>query len=321
MPNAVDLFCGCGGFSLGLREAGFKPVLAVDIDPDAIKTYKHHFKGVVALQSDVGSTAVKDCLAKLRNIDVVVGGPPCQGFSHLNVSHKQDKRNALPLTFVRLAASVRPRLIVMEQVQTFSSMDGGKVKNQVICALQKMGYPHYKEGVANASHYGAATIRRRYVLVAARSRQDLPLAWPPKPTTSKAKTVRQAWRESKFKGSDAKLHPTAIPDFVVAKINQNKDKAKTRFFDHSYKPLLLDQPSPTLSTYSFAPASGRFSVPTPTGYRRLTISEAKLIQGFPADFYFMQPEGPLSHRTKAYQQIGNSVSPRVAAAIGRSLLR
>lgn len=319
----VDLFCGCGGMSEGLRQAGMKPICGVDIDNASLKTYAANFKSAVALNAHVGAAGTLDKLRRIRGtktLHAVVGGPPCQPYSSLNVyKESSDTRRDLPMAFVHTAVSLEPKYIVMEEVVNF--VKGGH-RQRVLNALARAGYGHVSEHVVNAVDCGAATLRRRYILIATRNHVDMPRNWPPRPMLQRT-CVAKAWRSNRPKGrpADALPHPYPIPPSIQRKITEKmKNPSKSKHFVFSYSLMQLDKPSLTLTTNCAHPGSGRFTVQTQHGeFKRLTVHQAKVIQGFPAQFYFMAPEGALTDIGQAYKQIGNSVSPPMAKAIGLAI--
>mmetsp|Transcript_8108 Transcript_8108/g.25022 ORF Transcript_8108/g.25022 Transcript_8108/m.25022 type:complete len:153 (+) Transcript_8108:719-1177(+) len=141
MPRVIDLFCGAGGFSCGLAAAGFHIVAGIDNDEDSLKTFHANFPTALTLATDLTSptTTVRRHLQSLRP-DVVVGGPPCQGFSRQNIkqSHiKYDTMRNLSVVFVKFAASLNPKAIMMEQVATFLQTP---LYPLVLAAFRSRGY-------------------------------------------------------------------------------------------------------------------------------------------------------------------------------------
>src|SRR5689334_4109995 len=117
--TVVDLFCGCGGFSLGAELAGFHTLAAIDIDPTLQSSYRRNFPGTKAIQAsvtDIDAAAWKQFIGKTRP-DGVIGGPPCQGFSWIGKRRKNDPRNSLLDHFFRNVVMLRPKFFVMENVQ------------------------------------------------------------------------------------------------------------------------------------------------------------------------------------------------------------
>lgn len=323
----VDLFAGCGGMSLGLQQAGWTPVCGVDSNKHAMATYAHNFKRARALCADLSSPKVARELVQAYGggrLHAVVGGPPCQEYSLINMTRSiENKRIAMPALFARIATALEPKYIVVEEVPVFLSAHGGKYHRQVHAILKRRGYVHIKEGILMATDYGAATARKRFMLVA--SRAPIGVEWPPRATVRVPKTVRVAWRENtpaRKCSADARPHPTPIPESTQQKVREREGKpfVPGTYFQGSYGVVELNKPATVLTTHSYIPGSGAYSVPVGNGrYRRLTVHEAKVLQSFPAHFHFMKPDGALDSLVEAYRQIGNSVCPAMARAVGKAL--
>lgn len=165
-PTIVDLFCGCGGFGLGAELAGFKSIAAVDIDRDLQAAYRSNFPGAKVLEADV-SKMTKDAWAFSlggARPDGVIGGPPCQGFSRIGKREKGDPRNSLIGHFFRQIEILQPKFFIMENVEGL--LDEGNVES-LEAALESLSARYKVVGptVVNAAKFGAATIRKRVVVV------------------------------------------------------------------------------------------------------------------------------------------------------------
>ena len=164
--NIIDLFCGCGGLSLGFEKAGYDVLLGIDIWKDALETYKfnHHKSNVLcADMSTLTGDDVSTLLGK-KNVDVIIGGPPCQGFSVAGKRIVDDERNKLYKGFVRMVAYFKPSAFVMENVPNILSIGGGVVKQSILYDFHKLGY-HVETKVLLASDYGVPQNRRRAVFL------------------------------------------------------------------------------------------------------------------------------------------------------------
>ena len=131
--NVVDLFCGCGGFSKGFCQAGFHISYGIDNWKDAAITYKHNFSDAAVDNKDIADICGNDILKatglEADDIDVIIGGPPCQGFSVSGKRMLEDPRNRLYKSFVDIVADLRPSVFVMENVPGLIRLFDGKVKN------------------------------------------------------------------------------------------------------------------------------------------------------------------------------------------------
>lgn len=162
----IDLFSGCGGMSLGFEQAGFKCLLAIDCWEDALSTYRHNHKDTNVLCADIDKIDAASLVTDFRglNVDLIIGGPPCQGFSIAGKRIVNDERNALYKSFVRFVAAFRPRAFVMENVPNILSMAGGVIRDAIVEEFTELGYKvEYK--VLMASDYGVPQNRRRAFFV------------------------------------------------------------------------------------------------------------------------------------------------------------
>lgn len=183
-PTFIDLFSGCGGFSLGLKRAGFRCLGAIDNDPAAVATYKKNFSRTPnVLQKDLTVFPPRRLAQLLRHqphVDVIVGGPPCQGFSKVRKvdgsNHGRrpiaDPRRSLYKEFLRYVRYFRPRVFVMENVPGIKSAAGGKFFTRVQAEARKLGYRVHWEDIC-AWHFGVPQKRIRHLIIGTRS--ELPV--------------------------------------------------------------------------------------------------------------------------------------------------
>lgn len=166
--NIIDLFCGCGGFSKGFEQAGFNVKLGVDMWKDATVTYQHNFPDADIINEDITNVSGEQILQKLNlnaeDIDVIIGGPPCQGFSVSGKRMKDDPRNQLYKSFVEIVEYVKPKIFVMENVPGLIRLFGGKVKEEVIYDFSSLGYEVSCETLS-ADNYGVPQQRKRVFFV------------------------------------------------------------------------------------------------------------------------------------------------------------
>ena len=165
---AIDLFCGCGGFSYGFQQAGFDMVLGIDMWKDATVTYQHNFPNACVINDDITNISADDILSRLGmnadDIDVIIGGPPCQGFSVSGKRMIDDPRNKLYKSFVGLVDQIRPKVFVMENVPGLIRLFGGKVKEQVLNDFSSLGY-RVKVQQLSSDDYGVPQQRKRVFFV------------------------------------------------------------------------------------------------------------------------------------------------------------
>ena len=172
MVTVISTFAGCGGSSLGYKMAGFKELLAVEWDDNAVETFRLNFPSVPVYHGDIAELTGKECLRlagiKKGELDVFDGSPPCQGFSTAGKRQVSDDRNNLFMEYIRLIKEIQPKVFVMENV---SGMIKGKMKGKYIeiwNELNKLGY-NVKSKLMNAMWYGVPQSRERLIFIGVRS--------------------------------------------------------------------------------------------------------------------------------------------------------
>ncbi|ACL58820.1 DNA cytosine methyltransferase [Methylobacterium nodulans] len=161
----IDLFCGCGGLSLGARNAGFKVVSSVDIDPILTSSYQRNFRGSRPLIADISSLTRSELLRHAGgHVDGVVGGPPCQGFSEAGLASPDDPRRGLLRHFFRLVSELRPSFFLMENVRGLAFE---KNRHELDSALELVAGRYEVLGPVklDAAMFGAATSRPRVFVI------------------------------------------------------------------------------------------------------------------------------------------------------------
>ena len=173
-PTCLDLFSGAGGLSIGFSMAGGIPLGAVDIDPDSITTYKRNFP----MAQDVACCPIESWQPTTRpgSVDVIIGGPPCQGFSLARgLRFMDDPRNSLYKYFVNLVGAYKPKWIVMENVEGITNIGGGTILEQILEDFANVGY-QIECRVVNMAQYGIPQLRKRAIFVG--NRQGIRFDWP-----------------------------------------------------------------------------------------------------------------------------------------------
>lgn len=206
-PSLIDLFAGCGGITEGFTQAGFEPVFAVERDSSAAATYAENFGHHVVCRdiTDVDEKVVP-------HADVIVGGPPCQGFSQLGHRDPDDPRNALWMEYARIVGHVRPKVFVLENVPQF--MKSGQF--EMMLDWTRPGSPleefELAYDVLNAADYGLPQRRRRAVVIGSR------IGSVPIPLPTHGETVREPWvgLRDALAGIPFESGPTTLPDRVTA---------------------------------------------------------------------------------------------------------
>ena len=199
--KALDLFCGCGGISAGLRSAGFEVIAGVDIEAKYIATFRHNFRDARSLNADMTACSPDSLMSELGlapgELDVIAGGPPCQGFSK-NVPRKfryiDDPNNLLIRTFLDYCLAIKPKMIIMENVAEMKNGFSRKFRDEIIAQLEKFGYS-VTNTTLNAAEYGIPQRRRRAFFLAARE-SDCPAA--PVPTHCQTSQQKGIFNEASF---------------------------------------------------------------------------------------------------------------------------
>lgn len=168
--NVLDLFCGAGGLSRGFIDAGFSVKLGVDFDDMALKTFANNHDGAVAMKLDLFDLNNVDKIKEFfkennYTLDVLVGGPPCQGFSLAGPRQIDDSRNILYRAMVKTARELRPKVVVLENVPGMIQLHGGLVKDKIIKDFTDLGYTMGEPHILYAPDYGIPQIRKRVVFV------------------------------------------------------------------------------------------------------------------------------------------------------------
>src|SRR3989344_4543614 len=167
--TVVDLFSGCGGLSRGFLDAGYDVILGVDNDPPSLKTFEANHMNSKVLNADLFD---KNSIKEIKKIvggkvDILVGGPPCQGFSLTGTRNFDDKRNRLYLSFIKAVKELKPRAFLIENVPGLVRMYNGAIKDEIIKRLSDMGYT-VEWKILSTANYGVPQLRTRVVFVGLR---------------------------------------------------------------------------------------------------------------------------------------------------------
>ena len=207
--RALSLFSGCGGFCEGVRLAGFEVLGAVELDKYACQTYRHNFPEVPLYEGDIHDFFNGDSTAwtaqqerfkavQPETVDLLFGGPPCQGYSQIGTRLLDDPRNELYGQYVRMLKHFKPRIFIMENVPNMLLLAKGRFKREVLAALAEAGYRNSGVMVVAASDYGVPQLRKRAIFFGVRDACDLGIDAPAffeaalKEEEQKETTVRQA---------------------------------------------------------------------------------------------------------------------------------
>jgi len=335
--SAIDLFSGCGGLTLGLKQAGFNVLAAVEIEDIAVETYKKNHPNVTILKKDIkeinGSELLRITGLKKGELDLLAGCPPCQGFSSIrtrNAIEVFDERNELIFDYLRLAKALMPKIILMENVPFLAKND--RIKN-FKKSLEKLGYDFgVTPQILNAEDYGVPQRRRRMILVGSRiGKVELPKVEKEKSTVKKAIGYLPAPQKSKDSLHNMLENRTSKILEMIKLIPKNGGsrtqlpkkfhlechKKHPKGFTDVYGRMSWEQVSPTITGGCISPSKGRFLHPTQN--RAITLREAAILQSFPKNYYFSLEKG----KEAAALMIGNAFPPlfvkKQALSIKRTL--
>lgn len=314
-PTVISLFAGCGGSSLGYSMAGYRELLAVEMDDHAVETFSKNFPDVGLWHGDVTKLSGDEVLKRtgLRPGELVVldGSPPCQGFSTMGARKMSDPRNQLFREYVRLLRELRPHALVMENV---AGLVKGKMRlifAEIMRELQESGY-RVRARLLDAQWYGVPQMRKRLIFVGVR--EDLKLAPShPVPTITRPVTLGTAlWRvvnsPEDLSGAAYKYGGGTKCGSLLALMKPGEQGEKyagrNRFF--GLRRLTWDRPSRTILKTDGQALS---ICCHPTAPRRLTIAELKRVASFPDQFTLT------GSFAKQWARIGNSVPPLLMRAI------
>lgn len=345
----LDLFCGAGGFSYGMeKNPQFKTFLSLDNDEYVGETFKRNFPNCTVVVGDITSTEIKDHIiskSKELGINMIIGGPPCQGFS--NKGKKlglKDPRNFLFREFLYLVEEIKPEVFVIENVKALLSTSNGWFKNEIVKVIKEMGY-FVEYGVLNASHFGVPQARERAIFICSKRKSvSLPsqtsesittvrdaisdLAYHESgegnfeedyitPATSSYQELMRADSKKLYNHLASKHKQIAIDKLKMIPPEKGKEFLPTELhgkqqFRTTWGRLKWDEVSPTIDTRFDAASNGTNNHPFLN--RAITPREAARIQSFDDNFVFV------GSKVRIRKQIGNAVPPLMAKAIADKIL-
>lgn len=350
--TVVDLFSGAGGTGVGFKKAGFRIVGAVELNANAAKTYENNLK-VKVKQEDITTISPaklrRELKLRLGELDVLVGCPPCQGFSRMrNKEGHSDPRNKLVLQYLDFVKAFLPRFAVFENVPGLvRTKHGKKFYDALYVGLETLGY-RVRQRMDDVADYGVPQHRRRIIVIAGRNGEDPPFPTPthgsptsPAVVSGNLKrwlTVRDAIGKNRYpalkagengEGKRKKKYPNHVAPEMSNKVLKFIQKVPTNGGSRSdvhrrswlechrahdghkdvYGRLQWDKPSNTITCGCTNVSKGRFVHPIQN--RAVTPREAAVLQGFDDDFIFEEDS--------VSAQIGNAVPPPYALAIAKAL--
>lgn len=342
----LDLFCGAGGFSEGFRQAGYKVVAGIDNNPEALSTYSQNFYEALAIEADLSKTDYLDLLPfkelSRQRIDVIAGGPPCQGFSVAGKRLSEDPRNLLYKSYLGLIEQFSPTALIVENVPTILSLYKGEIAKAIISDFETLGYKT-QVFTLNAADYGVPQNRRRTFFVALNNEATFNI---PAPTTLLSQLT------SEMAISDLPL----LEDELGGEVMDYGDSPRNRYQEEMrksasaiYNHWAVEHKQRTKEIIKLVPDGGNYKdLPLHLqGTRKVniawtrmdskkpcftidaghnhhfhykanrvpTVRESARIQSFPDRFRF------LGNKVSQFRQVGNAVPPLLAKAIAGELKR
>ena len=340
--QVLDLFCGAGGLSYGFEMAGFHITMGIDNDIRALETFQNNHKTAKTSCKDITKLSyIKDIRPLLPHtqIDVIVGGPPCQGFSLSGPRNFNDPRNKLYLSYIRLVKEIRPRAFVIENVPGLVSLFGGQIKEQIVSSFKKLGYQVQLQ-ILCAADYGIPQNRKRVFFVGLRKTEALfTFPNPSKNLVTSEMALSDLPPLINTLGNEIQNYTRPPQNQYQKKMRVNSN----RIFNHvaaahsekvrhiislvpdggNYKQL----PPQYQKSRNFHIAWTRFNSQKPaptidTGHRHHfhykynrtpTVRECARLQSFPDSFRFY------GNKTQQFRQVGNAVPPLLAFQIAKQL--
>ena len=336
-PTVIDLFCGIGGFSKGFEMAGFDVLFGIDIWDIAIDTFQQNHKNTEGILADL--TELDDDFFKqyTNKVDVIIAGPPCQGFSMCGKREVGDKRNELFQEVVRAVKLINPKVVIIENVVGLLSMknvDGEDVKSLIVSELEKLGYEtNYK--ILDASEHGVPQKRKRVIFIGSRigdigfpkpkdkkvtvmealsNIPDTDYEYYDKPTNSFQELMADG--ENKIYNHDSMKHN----EKVLRRIENvpqggNWQDIPPEIYDvggthsNNYRRLHPNKPSITIKH------AIKSMIIHPTFNRVITAREAARLQSIPDSFIIQ------GNKTAQHQQLANAVPPLLGYEIGKQIIK
>ncbi|MFH0845848.1 MAG: DNA (cytosine-5-)-methyltransferase [Patescibacteria group bacterium] len=320
----IDLFSGAGGFSYGFDKAGFDNVFSIDCDKSFCGTYKKNFPNHILIEKDIRKLDAEEIkkIAKNKKVDVIIGGPPCQGFSIAGVIGRRfidDPRNYLFKEFVRIVKVIKPTYFVMENVARLYTHNKGETRKEIISNFEDIGYK-VKCKILNSADYGVPQIRKRVIFIGT-SMKNGEISFPVK-NVKVYKTVKEAisnlpkLKSGKINEKISNHIAMRHTEQMLKKMSYVKDGGDRYSIPVDIRPktgdirkyIRYNSKKPSITITGDMRKVFHYSQ-----NRALTVRELARLQSFDDDFVF---EGNVISQQ---QQVGNSVPPFMAEAIAEEI--
>ena len=320
--NYIDLFSGAGGFSKGFDLEGFKNVFSIDSDSQSCETYKYNFPKHQLIEKSIENILANKIklLIKNKKIDVIIGGPPCQGFSMAGVMGRKfvnDPRNKLFKEFAKIVSIVRPKFFVMENVQRLFTHNKGETRNEILEHFKKLNY-FVECKVLNSADYSIPQVRRRVVFIGSLKKCNILF---PEPTVKRYVSIKEAinnlpklssGQTSKIANHEAMNHT----DQMLKKMNFISDGGNRNKIPEIFRPksgdarkyVKYDSEKPSICITGDMRKVFHYSQ-----NRALTVRELARIQTFPDNFIFK------GSKISQQQQVGNAVPVLLARVVAKCI--
>lgn len=348
--KVIDLFCGCGGLSEGFSLAGYDIVGGIDFNDAAIKTFNKNFKKAKGICCDLSTMDEERIFAEfsnIRDIDVIIGGPPCQGFSSANryKTEGEDPRNKLFFEFVKFVDIAQPKVVLIENVRGIITSNNGFAKDRIYEIFESRGYT-VNHRILNAADYGIPQSRQRnfFVMIKGGKKFDFDalkkvdhavtvedaigelydyesnntneaFKLGMKPNTEYRKYLRSkdnivSNHEVRYPSDKVQHRISFVPQGGNWRNVPEELWPTNRKNRHSsaYKRLDVSQPSCTIDT-----GNNHSNYFHPLYNRIPTVREAARLQSFPDDFVFV------GNRSEQYRQVGNAVPPLLSKILAEKI--
>jgi DNA (cytosine-5)-methyltransferase 1 len=344
--NAIDLFAGCGGLSKGFMDAGFNIIVGVDNDQAALNTFKLNHMGAAALNADLSQQETFDEIKRIagtRTIDVIIAGPPCQGFSLTGPRNFDDPRNKLYLAVIEMVRQFNPKGFIIENVPGMATMYKGQVKDEILKRFKNLGY-NVECKILCAADYGVPQLRRRLIFMGIRKDVGVPVFPEPLLTPDNYVTCREAISDLPSRVDELGKEEDSYDQEPITAYQKKMRGNCTTLYNHvatNHKQFVKDTialvpeggnykdlPKGWGESRKFHEAWTRYDGNKPsktidTGHRNHfhykynrvpTIRENARLQSFPDDFIFT------GTKTQQNRQVGNAVPPLLGFALGKKIL-